>query len=623
MAGSRDSAPDQATRPGATTPRGIPRGRGVAGPRELRSLVRASEERPQELWASVKRLLAYLSPYRGRIAVALLWVALSSGANAAAPALTGRVVDTALSARGNAALLTLPMLALVGTYLVGWLAQRQQILELGTIGQQALVAVRADVFAKVLDLSVAFFEGTESGDLMSRLVNDVETINSFLSTTFRRVFGSALGVAATLVGMFVVDWRLALATVAIVPLLWLTTWAFSAIARRAYRATRESIGDVSSTLAEELSGIRVSQAFARTEANRESFAERNAVNRDANITASAISAAFSPALGVISTISVATVALLGGWLGARGFVTIGVVVAFFTYARNFFNGVNQLSSLYADTQAALAGGERIFSLLDTPADVGDAPDARPLSDIRGRVEFAGVRFSYATGPEVLHGLDLTVDPGETLAIVGPTGAGKSTIVNLIARFYDPTSGVVSVDGHDLRRVTTALLRSRLGMVLQEPFLFAGTIADNIRYGRLTATDDDVRHAAEMARATDFIDRLPAGIATEVGERGALLSTGQRQLIAFARAILADPAILILDEATSSVDTRTEALIQDALRRILEGRTAFVIAHRLSTVRDAGRIVVVQDGRIVETGSYAELLAADGAFARLHRAQFAE
>jgi len=237
--------------------------------------------------------------------------------------------------------------------------------------------------------------------------------------------------------------------------------------------------------------------------------------------------------------------------------------------------------------------------------------------------FDDVRFSYATGPEVLHGLDLVVEPGDTLAVVGPTGAGKSTIVNLIARFYDPTSGAVSVDGHDLRHVTAASLRTRLGVVLQEPFLFAGSIADNIRYGRLAASGADVRHAAELARAADFIDRLPEGIDTEVGERGALLSTGQRQLIAFARAILADPAILILDEATSSVDTRTEALIQDALRRILMGRTAFVIAHRLSTVRDAGRIVVVQDGAIVETGSYAELLAADGAFARLHRAQFAE
>lgn len=610
------------TPPLGTGQRPSPR-RGLSGPRELRALVRASEERPEEAAATVRRLLAYLAPFRWQIALALVWVVVSSGANAVAPALTGRVVDAALTARGDARVLILPMLALIATYLVGWLAQRRQILTLGTIGQRALVGVRGDVFAKVLDLSVAYFERTESGDLMSRLVSDVETLNSFLSTTFRRVFGSALGVAATLAGMFWVDWRLAMATLTVVPALWLTTKAFSAIARRAYRRTREAIGDVSSSLAEELAGVRVAQAFARTGANRESFSERNAANRDANIAASAVSAAFTPALSIISTLSVASVALLGGWLTLRGLVTIGVVVAFFSYARNFFNGVNQLSSIYADTQAALAGGERVFALLDTPADVTDAPDALPLANVEGLVEFEGVRFAYAVGPEVLHGIDLRVKPGTTLAIVGPTGAGKSTLASLIARFYDPTAGSVRVDGHDLRHISVATLRRRLGVVLQEPFLFAGTVADNIRYGRLEATDDDVRRAAEVARAAVFVDRLPEGLATQVGERGALLSTGQRQLIAFARAILADPAILILDEATSSVDTRTEMLIQDALRNILEGRTAFVIAHRLSTVRDADRIVVMDAGRIVETGTYTGLLAAGGAFARLHRAQFAK
>jgi ATP-binding cassette subfamily B protein/subfamily B ATP-binding cassette protein MsbA len=546
---------------------------------------------------------------------------VTSAANAAAPALTGRVVDAALGARGDTGVIAVPMLALVGAYLVGWAAQRQQILTLGDVGQRALVAVRADVFAKILDLSVAFFERTESGDLMSRLVNDVETLNSFLSATFRRVFGAALGVLATLAGMFWVDWRLALATLLVVPVLWLMTKAFATVARRAYRRTRESIGDVSSSLAEELAGVRVAQAFARTVTNRESFSDRNAANRDANVTASAVSAAFSPALGVISTLSIVTVAVLGGWLSTSGVVTIGVVVAFFSYARNFFSGVNQLSALYADTQTALAGGERVFALLDTVADVTDSPGATELTDVEGRVDFQDVRFSYATGSEVLHGMDLHVEPGTTLAIVGPTGAGKSTLVNLVARFYDPSGGTVRLDGHDLRDVTMSSLRRRLGIVLQEPFLFGGTIEDNIRYGRLDASSDDVLRSARLARASEFIARLPDGILTPVGERGALLSTGQRQLVAFARAILADPAVLILDEATSSVDTRTEELIQEALRTILEGRTALVIAHRLSTVRDADRIVVVQNGCIVESGTYTELLAAGGPFARLHQAQF--
>jgi ATP-binding cassette subfamily B multidrug efflux pump len=427
---------------------------------------------------------------------------------------------------------------------------------------------------------------------------------------------------ATLVGMLVLDWRLALATLVVVPLMFLASRIFGYIARRAFRRRQETLGDVSATLAEELGGIKVAQAFARTDRNRAEFSERNALNRDASITASAVSSAFSPVLAVISAVSLAIVAGLGGMLAAQQLITIGVVVAFFGYSRQFFGAVAQLSSLYSDTQSALAGGERIFGLLDALVEVADAPDAKGLGRSRGGVEYRDVRFSYGTGPEVLHGVDLIVEPGTTLAIVGPTGAGKSTIVNLLARFYDPTTGSVLVDGHDLRGVTTASLRGNLGVVLQEPFLFAGSIAENIRYGRLEATDEDVRSAAATARALEFIERLPNGFQTDVGERGGTLSTGQRQLIAFARAILADPAILILDEATSSVDTRTEMLIQDALRAMLADRTAFVIAHRLSTVRDADMIVVVDSGRIVEHGTYAELFEAGGLFRSLHDAQFA-
>ena len=590
----------------------------------LKSL--AKTDKPRSSRAAVGRLLGYLTPYRADVAVALVWLVIASGATAAQPALTGLVIDTAIDAEASGAgarVLLGPGLLLIAAAIVGWWSQRAQILRLGTAGQRALFDVREEVFAAVQRLSLSYFESVESGDLMSRLVNDIETLNSFLSQGFRRVLGAALGLIATLVGMLIVDWRLALATLLVVPVMLVATRLFGYVARQAFRRRQEAIGDVSATLAEELAGIKVAQAFNRTETDRGGFIERNAANRDANVTASAVSSAFSPTLAVISAMATALVAAFGGWLAVRELVTIGVVVAFFGYARSFFNAVSQLSSLYADTQSALAGGERVFALLDTESDVADAPDARVLTTVEGRIEFRGVCFSYGTGPQVLHDIDLEIEPGTTVAIVGSTGAGKTTLVNLVPRFYDPTCGEVRIDGHDARQVTMRSLREHLGIVLQDPFLFSGTVAENIRYGREGATDGEVRAAAVAACADDFIDRLPEGYDTVVGERGATLSTGQRQLIAFARAVLADPRILILDEATSSVDTRTEILIQQALRELLAGRTALIIAHRLSTVRDADRIVVIESGRIIEDGPYEQLLDAGGRFSELHRSQFEE
>lgn len=595
----------------------------MAGPGpSLRSL--AKDDRPSSAFAVALRIAAYLRPHTATVAAGLGWLIASSAAIAATPALTGRLIDAAVagaSTRAGAEILTIPALLLVGATLVGWMAQRMQILLLGTAGQEALYSVRKAVFDRVSELDVGFFETVESGDLMSRLINDIEQINSFLSQGLRRLASALFSLAATLVAMYWTEWRLATATLLVVPVMLGVTQGFSLVARRAFRRRQESIGEVSATLAEELDGIKVAQAFNRTERNRAAFASRNAMNRDANVSAAAVSAAFSPALSVISTAATALVAAYGGLLAAEQAITIGVVVAFLNYARQFFNGVTQLSSLYSETQAALAGAERVFALLDTESRVCDATDASDVAEVAGDIVFDGVSFAYSTGPEVLGGIDLHILAGESVAIVGPTGAGKTTLVNLVPRFYDPTAGAVLIDGVDLRRVAARSLRRHFGIVLQEPFLFAGTIADNIRYGDIEASDEAVRLAATRAGALPFIERLPSGFDTDVGERGATLSTGQRQLVAFARAIVADPAIIILDEATSSVDTRTEMLIQEGLAGMLEGRTALVIAHRLSTVRGVDRIVVLEDGRVTESGPYDELMAAQGAFASLYRAQF--
>jgi ATP-binding cassette subfamily B protein/subfamily B ATP-binding cassette protein MsbA len=459
---------------------------------------------------------------------------------------------------------------------------------------------------------------------MSRLINDIEQVNSFLSQGFRRLLSSGFGLIATLIFMLLVEWRLAVATLLVVPLMLGVTRLFGMLARTAFRRRQEAIGDVSATLAEELGGIRVAQAFNRTERNRAQFSDRNAINRDANIGAATVASAFSPTLSVISTAATALIAALGGWSAAQGVITIGVVVAFLNYARQFFNAITQLSSLYSETQSALAGGERVFSLMDTMPAVIEATDTVRTEEVAGRVTFEGVRFAYRTGSEVLHGIDLDIRAGETVAIVGATGAGKSTLVNLVPRFYDPTQGTVRIDGVDVRSLRLRELRAHFGIVLQEPFLFDGTIADNIRYGAADDVDDErLREAARLAGAWPFIESLPEGLLTTVGERGVTLSTGQRQLVAFARAIVGDPAILLLDEATSSVDTLTEQLIQQGLRGILTGRTALIVAHRLSTVRDADRVIVLEDGRIAEQGSYRDLLAAGGSFSALHRAQFGE
>ena len=483
----------------------------------LRSL--AKDDRPTSTRDVVVRLSRYLAPYKRELLLGSFWVVASSVASAMTPALTGMIiniaVDSAASGTTSLSPLVLPGLALVGAAVFGWLSTRQQIFTLGTAGQRALFGARNDVIAKIEQLDIGFFESVESGDLMSRLINDIAQIDSFLSQGFRRVLGALVGLMATLIAMLWVNWQLAFATLLVVPVMIVVTRLFGLMARRVFRTRQESIGDVSATLAEELDGIKVAQAFNRTDRNRSQFTERNAANRDANVNAATVSSAFSPVLAVISAIATAIVAALGGYLAAQSIVTIGVVVAFLAYARQFFNAVSQLSSLYSDTQSALAGGERVFALLDTPVEVTDAPGAEGLERVYGHIEYRGVRFRYQTGDEILHGIDLTIPAGQTVAIVGPTGAGKTTLVNLVPRFYDPTEGSVLIDGHNLRDVGLHSVRRSFGIVLQDPFLFSGTIADNIRYGDLEATDADVREAARVAGALEFIEALPEGFETQV------------------------------------------------------------------------------------------------------------
>ncbi|MBS3750440.1 MAG: ABC transporter ATP-binding protein [Anaerolineales bacterium] len=592
----------------------------------MRRIAESEEERAENQRRVIYRLIRRLRPYWMEVAGAFFFVILNAGAQAMGPILIGRATDRFI-AMGDKRGLASTMLILAGVYLVSMLAIRFQIYLMSKAGQHVLADLRLAVFDKLQSLSLQYIEREETGDLMSRLVNDIDAINSFISQGFIQAIGAVFSLLGIMIGMFALNVPLALAALSIVPVMILTTGKFSTWSRRAFRKTRETIGDVSADLQEELEGVKVAQAFSRGQENIANFEARNASNRDANVSATAVTSAFSPAMDLLSTLDVAIVAGLGGYLAIRGAVTVGVVVSFLQYVGNFTRPVRTVSQMWTLAQSSLAAGERIFDLIDTEEDIKDREDAVELTSIQGQVRFEegqdgeGVTFGYDPQQPVLKDVRFTTKPGQTVAFVGPTGAGKSTLISLIPRFYEVTQGKISVDGIEIRDVTQKSLRDQISMVLQEPFLFSGSVKENICYGDQNASEEEITAAAEAANAHDFITRLPEGYQTQVGERGGMLSQGQRQLISIARAILADPRILILDEATSSVDTRTETLIQAALDRLLSHRTSFIIAHRLSTVRNADIIYVLAEGEIVEQGSHTELLNRGGMYAELYKRQF--
>lgn len=578
-------------------------------------------ENQQSDWQIIARLLRYMRGENGLLLGVLVALVVYAAGMAGGPTLIAQAIDSYISV-GDGSGLTSTMLMLLGVYVISWVGFVFQLRLMGILAQRVLLKMRADIFAHLQRLSLDFYYKNEAGDLMSRLVNDTGAIGTLFSQSLSQSLGSLFSLVAIVIAMFLLDWRLALVTVLILPLMIWVTLYYSRQSREAFRKTRETLGTLSAELESELSMVRESQAFARTALDIEEFEHENAANRDANIYASRITSAFSPTIDVLSTLATVLVAGVGGYLAFQGesviggAVTVGVVVAFLNYSQQFFRPVQQLATIYTQLQSTLAASERVFSLLDTPVDIMDKADAAILPDIEGAVHLDNVQFGYESGTAILDGVTLDVAAGQTVALIGETGSGKSTVVNLIGRFYDTWQGSVRIDGVDVRDVTAYSLRTQLGEVPQSSFLFSDTIASNIRYGKPEATDAEVVEAAKAARADEFINQLPNGYKTILSTGGSSISQGQRQLLCIARAILADPRLLIFDEATANIDSRTERLVQAAIDELLSGRTAFVIAHRLSTIRHADNIVVIGNGGIIEQGNHDALMALDGAYARL-------
>ncbi len=635
----------------------------MGGPGGPRQLLERETSRPQNTSATLRRFATYFRAYWAALLVVIVLVVVGTWAQVTAPELIGQTVDcylvpgAAATFEGAAANLagnqtpasdtncwyttvepgrtteqTIQGLAslvllIVGLYLLGAVVGGLQFYAMSWAGNHALRNMRTDLFKQVHRLSLNYYAENEAGNVMSRITNDTDTIQQAFSFALVNVTSGILLIVWIVYKMLALNWAYALISLAVLPIMVITTVWISSQARKAFRRSRREIGNVNADLQQSIANVREVQAFSREEENIDNFRLVNAANRDANIRAVSFTSALAPSLEALGYVSIAIVTGVGGLALLRGYnlggavMSLGLIVTFLGYVQRFNQPIQQVSVLWTNIQSAIAGGERIFGLLDTKPEIADKPGAPPMPVIQGHVVFDQVDASYKKGIPVLTNVNLEAQPGQTIAIVGPTGAGKTTIINLIPRFYDVAGGRITIDGMDVRDVTAASLRQQIGIVLQDTFLFSDTVLNNIRYGKPGATDEEVMAAARLVQADQVIERLPEGYQTVLGERGTGLSQGQRQMLAIARAALSDPRILILDEATSSVDTRTERQIQRALEKLLAGRTSFVIAHRLSTIRNADLVLMLKGGQIVERGTHNELLAQRGAYYDLYMSQF--